>query len=347
MFYIHQNSCISPQQTFSVIDLNILHAPTKNKFLAIEPTYAAIPPSVLRRMGKAVRMGVGTAMPLLENNKKPDGIIIGTANSVQEDCVKFLNQIIEYKEGMLTPINFVQSAPNAVAAQIGFLTKNNGYNISHLHNGLSFEYAMIDVDMLLIENVNNNYLLGSVDDISNYNYNFEEKAGWNKKEIITNENYYNTNTPGSVAGEAAAMFYVNNNCNGAIAKVIAIDTLHNTNEEVVQEKLQTFLKTHLPKGDKIDILISGENGDSRLSKYYKIVENGIANDTGIIRFKHMCGELPTATAMALWLSSQIFSSQTIPLHTIKKSTNTTAYKTILIYNNYKQIQHSFILVSKP
>jgi len=148
MFYIHQTCCISPQQTFRDVDLNKLFEQADGKMLAIEPSYEGIPPGQLRRMGKAVRMGTGAAMPIVKNNPKPDGIIIGTANGGKEDCVKFLNQIIEYDEGLLTPINFVQSTPNAIAAQIGLLTKNHGYNITHLHLGLAFEFAIIDADMM-------------------------------------------------------------------------------------------------------------------------------------------------------------------------------------------------------
>ena len=173
MFYIHQTSCISPQQTFHPIDINKLHESIENKMLAIEPAYDGIPPGILRRMGKAVRMGVGAAIPLLKNNPDPDGIIIGTANGGKEDCVKFMKQIIEYDEGLLTPINFVQSTPNAIAAQIGLLTKNHGYNITHLHLWLAFEYAMIDAGMMINENPAGSYLLGASDDISSYNYNFE------------------------------------------------------------------------------------------------------------------------------------------------------------------------------
>jgi hypothetical protein len=50
-------------------------------------------------------------------------MIIATANGGMEDCVKFLNQIIEYNEGLLTPANFVQSTSNAAAARLRSLQK--------------------------------------------------------------------------------------------------------------------------------------------------------------------------------------------------------------------------------
>ena len=346
MFYIHEHSCISAQQTFLSVDLELLHDPADKQLKAIEPGYEAIPPGVLRRMGKAVRMGVGTALPLLQNNKVPDGIIMGTANGGKEDCVKFLNQIIDYDEGMLTPINFVQSTPNAVAAQVGLLSKNHGYNITHLHLGLAFEFAMIDADMFLTESPENNYLIGAIDDISTYNYYFEDKGGWYKDEAISSAALYETNTPGSIAGEAAVMFRVDANKNDAIAKVLAIDTLHSRNEKNVEEKLTQFIKNNLPVGEKIDLLLSGENGDNRLQPFFNIAEVAV-DGTAIARFKHMSGEYPTATAMGLWLVCNILQQQSMPAHMFKKQGSSSTYKNVLIYNTYKGIQHSFILVSLP
>jgi hypothetical protein len=350
MFYIHQTSCISPQHSPGKVDWNVLMEPVDKKLQAIEPAYGGIPPGVLRRMGKAVRMGVGAALPLLHNNTVPDGIIIGTTDGGKEDSAKFLNQIVDYDEGMLTPLNFVQSTPNAVAAQIGLLTKNHGYNITHLQPGLAFEFAMIDADMLLNENPLNNYLLGAVDDISEKNYCSEEKAGWYKKEDISNKILYETNpmaigSPGSIAGEAATMFLVNGNEVDSILKVHAVDTLHHEDELAAKEKIQDFIKKYLPAGEKIDLLLTGENGDNRLLKYYSSCESVIDGDITIARFKHMSGEYPTATAMGLCLCCELLPKQTMPGHMIKRKGSAGKYKNVLIYNNYRGIQHSFMLVS--
>ena len=345
MFYIHQTSCISAQQTFNDVDVNKLYESEENLLKAIEPAYNGIPPGILRRMGKSVRMGVGAALSLPHDNTTIDGIIIGTANGGKEDCVKFLNQMVEYNEGLLTPANFVQSTPNAPAAQIGLLTGNNGYNITHVHLGLAFEFSMIDADMMITENPAKNFLLGAVDDISSYNYNFEQKSGWYKTAMVSNKALYENNSPGSIAGEAACMFLVNAAEAGAVAKLHAVDTLHHEDESVIKEKLQNFIKQHLPKGEKIDLLLTGENGDNRLLKYYTACESVMEDDITVARFKHMTGEFPTAIAMGLWLCCNIIQHQCIPGHMIKTGNHKSLYKNVLIYNNYKGIQHSFILVA--
>ncbi|MEI9944607.1 MAG: beta-ketoacyl synthase chain length factor [Chitinophagaceae bacterium] len=312
---------------------------------AIEPSYESIPPGLLRRMGKAVRMGIGAAMPVLQGNPVPDGIIMGTVNGGKADSVKFLHQIIEYNEGLLTPLNFVQSTPNAVAAQIGLLTNNHNYNITHLQNGLAFEFAMTDVDMILAENPSGNYLLGAVDDISIYNYYFEDKSGWYRKTPVSGKALYETDSPGSIAGEAAIMFWANANENNAVAKVLAVDTLHSEDESIVKQKLEDFIKKYLPATEKIDLLLTGENGDNRLLKYYLSCESVMGQGMTVARFKHMSGEYPTASAMGFWVCCHILQKQHIPGHMIKSAVDKKEFKNVLIYNTYKGIQHSFILVS--
>jgi hypothetical protein len=344
MFYIHQHTCISPQQTFSNIDLNILNDVSDNKLKAAEPTYEGIPNNILRRMGKAVRMGIGAALPLI--SQKPNGIIIGTSNGGMEDCIKFLNQIIDYDEDMLAPGNFVQSTTNAIAGQLGMMSSNKGYNITHVHRAHAFENAMIDAAMLLKENINNNYLLGGVDEISAYNYNIEYLGNWYKKENISNKYLYNSNSIASIAGEGAAMFFINNDETGAFAELQAIHIFHTEDENEVAEQLKIFLEKNLSTEEKLDLLITGENGDNRLLKYYSICEALINDETIVARFKHMVGEYPTSSAIAVWLACNILQQQNIPQHMIKKSGVKKEIKKALIYNNYKGLQHNFILLSK-
>lgn len=347
MFYIHQNTCISPQQTLNDISLDIPSEIIDNKLMSKEPkTYEGIPLSMLRRMGKAVRIGVGAALPLLQSDVKPNGIVIGTANGGMEDCIKFLNQIIDYEEGTLTPTNFVQSTSNAIAGQIGMLSANQSYNITHVHRGLAFENAVLDTAMLLHEYPEATYLLGGLDEISAYNNNIDALAGWHKEEKVHLDTLYNTNTPGSIAGEGAAMFLVSNSPVNAYAHVIALSMVNTTDENVLQGRLKLFLKEHLTNGEQIDLFLSGENGDSRQQKYINAIESVLNGEIKIARFKHLTGEQPTASAISLWLAAHLLQTQKLPAHMIKQTGNTEKISKILIYNNFKDQQHSFMLVEK-
>jgi hypothetical protein len=347
MIFIHQNSCISPQTSFPVARLEQLAASVNNKLIVIEPDYSGIPPGILRRMGKAVRMAVGSALPLLKAGPELGGIIIGTANGGMEDCIKFLNQIIEYDEGLLTPGNFVQSTPNAIASQIGLLQSNRAYNITHVHRGLAFENAVLDAEMLVQDHPTQTYLLGAVDEISSYNFNIDFLGGWYKKEIVANSELYQSHTAASIAGEGTAMFLVNGISEGAHAKLDAISLIHTDSQEQVAQRLKDFIKKQGSRGKKIDLLISGENGDNRLINFYTAAEAIMDSSTTLARFKHMSGEYPTASSMACWLACHILESQELPTHMVKRQSETKEYQQILIYNNYKGAQHCFMLLSKP
>jgi len=106
--------------------------------------------------------------------------------------------------------------------------------------------------------------------------------------------------------------------------------------------LQTAL-SGLLEGMSPDLLLSGENGDSRARNWYRIVESMMGPDTGIARFKHLCGEYPTASAFALWLACNL--PDTLPEHLLKRPPHS-ALRHILIYNNYKFTQHSLILLER-
>ncbi len=351
MLFIHQIACISPQYTFFQDEvftdtIDELNQPKENILYAIEPAYDGIPPGILRRMGRAVRLGIGAAIPLIHNKSNtPDGIIIGTSMGGMEDCVKFLIQIIEYNEGTLTPTNFVQSTPNAIAGQLGLMTKNRGYNITHVHRGFSFENAWLDAAMMIKENPDHVYLTGAVDEISLYNHNIERLDGWYKELPCTGAELYNTDSTGTIAGEGSAMFMVSGQRQNATACLTGLHFFHTRENSVLVDELKSFLEKHCAGDKQPDLLLSGENGDNRFLHFYKTCENITGAHVPVARFKHLSGDHPTAVAFACWLACNLLQKKDMPIH-MKKKGEPGNIQRILIYNNYKGLQHSFILLEK-
>lgn len=339
MLYIHQSSCISPQSTFEPVDIDGLRLSVNNQLPALEPVYTGIPPAALRRMGRSVKLSVGAAMPLLAGAGTPDApgsrpapgaIIIGTGNGGLGDCVQFLTQLIEYDEGMLTPGHFVQSTSNAMAAQISLVTANRSYNSTHVHRGLAFEMALLDAALHASEAPERVCLLGAVDEISSPNVHIETLAGAYKDAVVSNADLYTTETPGTLAGEGAAMFLTSGQAEGALASVSVMETLHSTDPAEVASL-----------APEADLLLSGENGDSRVQPFYAAVESRLPA-AGIARFKHMSGEYPTSSAMGLWLAVHLLRTGHIPQHMVKRPT-AVPIRSVLLYNTYKGLQHGFIL----
>ncbi|HTJ11412.1 MAG TPA: beta-ketoacyl synthase chain length factor [Dinghuibacter sp.] len=357
MLFIHRSYCVFPQ---SADDLDTLLPSRDNQLFVVEPGYPDIPPGLLRRMGKAVKISVGAALPLLRGSGAPDGIILGTGNGGLEDCIKFLDQIIQYDEGMLTPANFVQSTANAMASQISLLTRNKGYNCTHIHRGLAFEQALLDACLQVAEKPDRTFLVGGGDEISSYNNHIEALAGSFKAEPCSNTELYDSQTPGSLAGEGAALFRVGGargaggeagagavgHVPGAGPAIVieAIETMHTRDVAAVAERLGRFAAGAFAQPSAApDLLLTGENGDIRLKPFYAAAEQALG--LPVARFKHMSGEHPTASAIGLWLAVRALETGHLPAHMVKDA-STAPPRRILLYNTYKGLQHSFILVSK-
>lgn len=337
---------ISPQMTFTDEFVNgdyKIHA--KNIYSAFEPNYSeTIPSSLLRRMGKAVRMGIGTALPLIERNKKLDGIVIGTANGGLENCINFLNQIIDYDEGTLTPTHFVQSTPNVLAGQLALMSKNTGYNVTHVNGSLAFENALLDA-MMFLEGEKNvaSLLLGAVEEISNYNYNIDLSAGRYKFEKVANDNLITSQTNGSVCGEGSTMFVVSNDANNALAKIINLKQINFPNETDLKIKLKQFLNENEITTENIDLIILGNNGDIQFDSWYDLVKSLFTANKEFVYYKNFIGEYRTSSAFALFLATQLINGK-LQNHKGLEGHLTKTPKTILIYNQFEGIHHSLILV---
>src|SRR5690606_36546941 len=280
--FIKESICISPQPTFpSQFAASTLTEHQGNKYYALEPPYEGlIHPGALRRMGKAVKMGVAAGTYLLKNTGPTDGIIIGTANGGLEDCIKFLNQIVDYDEGTLTPTNFVQSTPNAIAGQLALMHDNSGYNITHAHGGLSFENALIDAVLLFEQLEANSLLVGSIEEISDYNHNIDQLSGFFKKEITSSSSLLSSVTKGTVNGEGAAMFLLERE-QSAESQARILETTHISfaDPELVFEHFTNLLRRNNLEYNQIDGLILGYNGDIASAGWYDNLRKYFSDET--------------------------------------------------------------------
>ncbi|WP_343635256.1 beta-ketoacyl synthase chain length factor [Fluviicola sp.] len=344
--YIKDLYAISPQKThdlsFENGDWQVLN---EYIYKAIEPSYQdLIPNAQLRRMGKAVRMGIGVSLPLLGRNPKPDGIIFGTANGGLEDCIKFLNQIVEYNEGTLTPTNFVQSTPNALAGQVALLSENQGYNMTHVNGSLAFESALMDASLYFDEHsgTEKNLLLGAVEEISDYNYNIDRLGERFKEELVSNEELLNSGTKGSYCGEGSTQFYLSSNPENSLARFSAFKQSSHLSPDEIQAFVIDFLEENNLQRKDIDCLLLGKSGDVNTDSWYEEVEPLFEN-TPVVYFKKSVGEYRTVSAFASYLAVRLLNGQA--KHLLQNQA-TGIPRTILIYNHFDAVRHSLILIQK-
>lgn len=345
--YIYDALVISPQATFSEPEwMQQLRVLEGLKYQALEPDYSgSIKPAQLRRMGKALRMGVGCGAVLLEKHGPVDGILIGTSEGGLEGCIQFLNQIVDYDEGTLTPTNFIQSTPNALAGQLALMSGCTAYNVTHVNRGLSFENALIDALMLFEEGKAGRLLVGSVEEISAYNFNIEWAAGNYKEEVLSNGELLNSGTRGTVAGEGAALFILDAEAHPGAVRVADVLTRTAPEAGEMQHLCEQLLRRNGLEAGEVDAVLLGVNGDAEGDAGYYQVAEACFSHSAWWAFKPWVGEYPTATGFALKMAFDALQGKEVPDEMVLRKGQGPA-QTVLIYNHYKNFQHSLILLKR-
>ena len=277
-----------------------------DRLLCKEPDYKAhIPPMQLRRMSKAVRMGIGATRICMENAgvEKADAISVGTAFGCLHDTEVFLSKMVEQNEQMLTPTSFIQSTHNTVAGQIALLTGCYGHNLTYVHRGHSFEHAMINAALYQAQHENEKILVGAIEELTDTSLEVLKQAGVYRTENSTPEDILNSYGKGSIAGEGATFFLAGDKTDDSL-RVADIATFTTRDAHTALQKVNAFLSQNNLDPSHIDLVMLGANGDQRNEQFYRTLREKTFNKNSQAAFKHLCGEYPVASAFGLGLILQ-------------------------------------------
>jgi len=281
------------------------------------------------------------------NVSSVDAIITGTGMGCIEDSDKFLKAIIDNKEAFLTPTSFIQSTHNTVGAQIALGLQCKAYNFTYVNGAVSFESALLDAKMKIEEQEANSILIGGIDEITDYTMSLFKLAGFIKKENESPYKILNSNTKGVVFSEGATFFVLENEIKSTTyAEVLDIEIINKLIVTEVETKTMDFLKANGLQVSDIDAVVLGYDGDVEFDDYYKILSEKLFGKTPQVYYKHLSGEYNTASAFGLWVGAKIIKTQEIPEIISVNNLEKLDYKTILLYNQYKGMDHSFTLISK-
>lgn len=347
MAYIHSSIAISAQRTFGKKFPYQPVVKPQRRMPAIEPEYKQyISPVKLRRMSRVVKMGVTSALQCLKeaNIDNPEAIITATGWGCLSDTFKFLDEIGEKQEEMLSPATFIQSTHNTVGGQIALMLGCQEYNSVYVNDSSSFEHGLLDAMLLLAEG-KENILLGGVDEITDIDFTLKDQAGWWKKKLDT-MHLAESKIKGTIAGEGAVFFLLSNRSNDNAAS--CIKGLKMSLEQDPNDVLAELLSENHLAEKEIDVVLSGINGDNRVNSIYlDILNSGIGNALPCY-YKHHTGDFDSASAFSLWLANQIILTQKIPddIKINKGSESVDRINHILIHHFKKPSEHAFILVSK-
>lgn len=299
---------------------------------ADEPEYKTyISPMQLRRMSRAVRMGVVAARVAMDKAgiEKPDALSLGTAYGCLQDTEKFLDKMISQDEQMLTPTAFIQSTHNTVGGQIALLAGCNGHNMTYVHRGHSFEHAMINAALYLQDHTSETMLVGGIDEHTPNSIKALQVAGhYTTKEVATDDVVQGNNIT-AVGSEGAAFFTVSQKPKSDKYVCVKAIEVFDANEKTALHKVQEFANRHT--GMDIDLVLLGSNGTN--NTFYNTIKNEVYPNASAAMFKHCSGDYPVASAFALSVLHHAANQSTLPqyFYTDKKNEK---IKNVVLINNF-------------
>jgi len=348
--FINGIGLISPQQTTDpAMFLPEVMEYTADFLHAINPNYKKfINPIEARRMSRLIKMGITSAKIALADAgcQMPDAIITGTGLGSVEDTEKILSSM-NAGEQLMSPTPFIQSTYNTISSQIAITLKCLNYNSTYVHRSFSFESALQDALLQFEEEVAATALVGGIDEMTDNHLQITRRAGHWKTLAVNNLQLLSYKTPGALAGEGAAYFLLENQPNSSTYGILKdAKTIYNLEGSAnMEDVVATFLSANEMDINQLNAVILGYNGDIEFDRVYDRVGSGIFRQTQQLWYKHLCGEYYTSTGFALWLAANILKHQLIPASVKFNNLNSDKLQHILIYNQYRNTNHSLILLS--
>lgn len=346
--YIIGSGCISPQNTTDEnYFFETVNGADVDFFRAVEPSYKEhINPNMLRRMGRAIKMGASAArMAVAEAGvENVDAVISGTGLGCFEDSEKFLLAIINNDEQFLTPTSFIQSTHNTVGSQVALIMQCKQYNYTYVHRGFSFDTCVMDA-LMSIEEGKKTILVGGIEEHTPIYLELYRKA--NKLNNDNSHKYYEGKTSGMQMGEGSAFFVLSSEKKNAKAAINGVGFSYKPrNLKELLDKLDLFLSQHNTTLNNIDLVLFGFSGDKDFDKYMLDMLPIVSNTSATGYFKHLCGDYHTSGAFALWLANKIIEKQKIPDAVKINNVSKKNINTVLVVNGYIGINFSFTLITK-
>ena len=349
-YYINGIGCVSAQESSDTEkEIQSYEELSTNVVSVKKPDYKKyIIPSMIRRMSIGVKMGVVASSIALKDAGivTPEAIVIGSGMGCLRDSEKFLTNILDNDEQFLTPTAFIQSTHNTVGGQVALGLACKAYNVTYVHDATSFETSLMDA-MMMMDEGEPNVLVGGVDEIGNHTTKLHQLIDFVKKEETFENGVLNSKTNGAIYSEGAQFFVLENEKkSNSYAKLLDVTHSDDLKKNEVVKELELFLKNNSLSISDIDGVLLGLNGDVIYDNYYKNLQNGMLKNIPQIAYKQFSGEYNTASAFGMWIACSILKNQLIPTGFLLNSIDKKSYKNVLLYNQYRGKNHSFMLLTR-
>ncbi len=345
--YIKSIVAVSAQDTFETNLLpDTLQAASKWMRCVTPEFKNYIPAKVLRRMNRYSRISSVCAFKSLLNIglDKPDAIITATSMGCVEDSERFLNQILDNKEMLLTPTSFIQSTHNAVGSNLALAYQCKGYNMVYTHDNNAFETALQDASIKVMSGGFNNILIGATDEITEENYNLKGSLGKWKSAGENNLDFLVSKTPGTIPGEGATFMVVSHDAKDAELNLRGLEVFYSLkNEQSLLQRIKSFLDQHNFNIQDLDTILLSIDGDTHNDAVFESIMVEELAHANICYYKHMCGSYDSDGAFALWVASRFINSNSIPDYAFVRDSNRITNNVLIVRQNFNK-NFSLVLV---
>lgn len=290
---------------------------------ATDPDYKPfINPIAGRRMGLIMKRAIATSMSALAEASvtQPDAIITATGLGCIENTEKFLKALCNDGESCLQPTYFINSTHNTIGSSIALHKKCHGYNNTHVHRGVSFESALLDAVLQFELGKIENALVGAHDEMTPDYYNLLDKVDMWK---------------GTFASETAVATVLKNE--GDI-ELVDLDILYKPDTQQLINQINAICRKKGISIEDIDLLVTGKTDNKDVNAIYEAFEKSLALEDKSETYKNLFGESFTSSAYGFYYAFECLKAGKSPQG--KNANN------VLIYNHYKNIDHSLILMSR-
>ncbi len=347
--YIKSIIAVSAQDTFETNQLPEKLDPVSKWMRCVTPEFKKyIPAKVLRRMNRYSRISSVCAFKSLSNIglDKPDAIITATSMGCVEDSERFLNQMLDNNEMLLTPTSFIQSTHNAVGSNLALAYQCKGYNMVYTHDNNAFETALLDASMKVKSGSLDHILIGATDEITEENYNLKESLGKWKSADENNLEFLTSKTEGTIPGEGATFMVVSNDAKDAELNLIGLEVFYSLKkDQSLLQRITSFLDQHNFRIQDLDTILLSIDGDQRNYTNYESIMGEELAHVNICYYKHMCGSYDSDGAFAVWIASQFINSNSIPDYAFVRDTNRKTNNVLIVRQNLNK-NFSFVLVER-
>lgn len=340
--YINSASAIAAQPFFdrAFFSGEVREVISADYAKSIDPDYKTlVSPQMNRRLGRIIKNGYLTAMQALKEAEctLPDAILTGTGLGCLNDTQKFLTDLIDNKEEMLSPTSFIQSTHNTVGSQIAIQLNCHNSNFTYSQRYFSFENAILEAMLMLQEESYSQILVHSSDEMTDEVYGIIKKLNiWESDSASAKQ---------VKIGEGSASFLLSDTpIQNTLAQIKAFDL----SLELAADEITSFIQEVLSEANlnskDIDAVILGNNFQAANDKPFEWATS-MFNTANILHYKHLVGEFFTANAMAWWMAAHVLKGFELPAACFLNKVNNSTPKNILVFNQYHEAYYSAAVLS--